>query len=198
MNSSSSENSDNNFRNVGLLGAGVGLCLCLGASAKVPALLPLAWPEPLEQRKYDFFINHYQSGQDQCANLDKLLRAAGYTVWYDMKAQDLTARGMEQGVADSRNVMIFLSDGIMARRCCNAEQRWVRRGALFLFEEQRWIYSWEPRPWLGSRARRTGWAVVQDRSGRVGQRWIYSRSLGSDFRSLLPQPPFERPYTSPP
>jgi hypothetical protein len=48
-------------------------------------------------------------------------------VWYDMQAQDLTAQGMEDGVANSRNVLIFLSDGVMGRPFCNAEQRWGKK-----------------------------------------------------------------------
>ena len=82
---------------------------------------------PLRERKYDFFINHCQhTGQDQCANLCAILQAAGCKVWLDMQAQDITAQGMEEGVANSRNVLIFLSEGIMGRPFCNAEQRWAK------------------------------------------------------------------------
>eukprot|EP01043_Picozoa_sp_COSAG02_P056945 COSAG02_NODE_6834_length_3337_cov_28.082149_3_plen_490_part_00 len=80
------------------------------------------------ERKFDYFINHSQaSGQDQCANLYQLLTAAGASVWYDMQAQDLTAQGMEEGVSQSRNMLIFLSDGVMGRPFCNAEQRWAKQ-----------------------------------------------------------------------
>eukprot|EP01048_Picozoa_sp_COSAG05_P007993 COSAG05_NODE_588_length_8503_cov_54.867563_2_plen_1332_part_00 len=79
----------------------------------------------MAEREYDFFINHCQgSGQDQCANLAKLLEAKGAKVWYDMQAQDLTAQGMERGVSRSRNVLMFLSDDLMGRPFCQAEQRW--------------------------------------------------------------------------
>jgi hypothetical protein len=81
----------------------------------------------MAERKFDFFINHCQkSGQDQCGKLALLLKAAGATVWYDMQAQDLTAQGMEEGVRQSRNVIIFLSDDVMGRPFCNAEQRWAK------------------------------------------------------------------------
>jgi hypothetical protein len=41
---------------------------------------------PMEQRQYDFFLNHCQaSGQDQCRTLAMELRAAGASVWYDMQ-----------------------------------------------------------------------------------------------------------------
>eukprot|EP01045_Picozoa_sp_COSAG04_P022290 COSAG04_NODE_2498_length_4007_cov_2.461361_1_plen_336_part_00 len=83
---------------------------------------------PMAERKFDIFINHAQaSGQDQCKTLYHMLTAAGLKVWYDMQAQDLTAQGMEEGVSQSRNVLIFLSDGIMARPFCNAEQRWAKQ-----------------------------------------------------------------------
>jgi hypothetical protein len=76
-------------------------------------------------RKYDFLINHCQSsGQDQCGKLALLLQQAGASVWYDMQAQDLTAQGMEEGVSESRNLLIFLSDDCFGRPFCNAEQRW--------------------------------------------------------------------------
>ena len=61
-------------------------------------------------RKFDFFINHCQaSGQDQAANLAKELKSLGAQVWYDMTAQKLDELGMEEGVSQSRNVIIFLS-----------------------------------------------------------------------------------------
>jgi hypothetical protein len=81
----------------------------------------------MAERQYDYFINHCQtSGQNQCHALCLLLQQAGATVWYDMQAQDLTAQGMEEGVRQSRNVIIFLSDDVMARPFCNAEQRWAK------------------------------------------------------------------------
>jgi hypothetical protein len=89
---------------------------------------------PLEERKFDFFINHCQaSGQDQCKALCLELQKAGAEVWYDMQAQDLTARGMEEGVSKSRNVLMFLSDDLMGRPFCNAEQRWgIQYGCNFV------------------------------------------------------------------
>merc|ERR1711959_222142 len=78
---------------------------------------------PMHERRYDFFINHCQaSGQDQAGKLRMLLAQAGASVWYDMSATDLTARGMEEAVHNSRCVLIFLSDDVMARPFCNAEQ----------------------------------------------------------------------------
>ncbi len=79
----------------------------------------------MEARRFDFFITHCQrSGQDQAGKLNLLLTMQGAQVWYDMQAQDLTATGMEQGVSQSRNVLIFLSDGYMKSKFCNSELRW--------------------------------------------------------------------------
>ena len=99
-----------------------------------PALTTAAPAAPLTRtfavkdmsaRKFDFFINHCQaSGQDQCRSLCMLLQQAGASVWYDMQAQDLTAQGMEEGVSESRNLLVFLSDDCFGRPFCNAEQRW--------------------------------------------------------------------------
>jgi hypothetical protein len=82
---------------------------------------------PMADRQYDVFINHCQkSGQDQCKTLAQMLTGAGSRVWYDMQAQDLTAEGMEKAVSQSRHVLMFLSDDLMGRPFCNAEQRWAK------------------------------------------------------------------------
>ena len=43
-----------------------------------------------------------------------------------MQATDLTARGMEEGVSESRCVMICLSDGYFTRPCCVKELCWAK------------------------------------------------------------------------
>jgi hypothetical protein len=80
---------------------------------------------PMEERTFDVFLNHaHESAQDQCSTLCAKLEKAGLRVWYDMQASDLTAQGMEEGVSDSRNVLMFLSDNLMSRPFCQTEQRW--------------------------------------------------------------------------
>jgi hypothetical protein len=104
-----------------------GLTYSSSGPAAVGPAKPVKAKAPAE-REYDFFINHCQaSGQDQCGKLDLLLKARGCKVWYDMAAKDLTAQGMEEGVANSRNVLIFLSKGIMGRPFCQMEQRWGKK-----------------------------------------------------------------------
>ena len=49
--------------------------------------------------------------------LEGLLAKHGAIDWYDMQVQDLTAGGMEQGVSESRNFLLFLShDYVSAQR----------------------------------------------------------------------------------
>ena len=84
-----------------------------GAAGGEPTLAPEPEPEVIRltrnfpiksmaERQYDVFINHAQhSGQDQAGKLKLLLEKAGLIVWYDMSAEDLTAKGMEGGVHDS-------------------------------------------------------------------------------------------------
>eukprot|EP01050_Picozoa_sp_SAG11_P021209 SAG11_NODE_3727_length_2260_cov_2.555298_2_plen_155_part_00 len=77
-------------------------------SAPVEQLKRLHAVLPMDRRRHDVFITHAQaSGQDQCKTLCMLLTAAGFTVWYDMQATDLTAEGMEAGVSQSRTVLIL-------------------------------------------------------------------------------------------
>jgi hypothetical protein len=80
---------------------------------------------PTSAREFDVFISYAQgSGQDQTMMLTRLLKDAGLKVWHDMVASDLTAEGMEKSIANSRNLLIFLSNGVMSRPFCNKEQRW--------------------------------------------------------------------------
>jgi hypothetical protein len=79
----------------------------------------------MSERQYDVFLSHAQhSGQDQAGKLKLLLTSAGLKVWYDMAAQDLTSRGMEEGVSKSRCVLCLLTEGMMSRPFCNNELRW--------------------------------------------------------------------------
>lgn len=81
---------------------------------------------PGDARQYDFYINHCQtSGGDQCKVLFDALTAAGATCWFSTQRQDMTAQGMEEGVRNSRNLLVFLSDDVMGRPFCNTEQRWA-------------------------------------------------------------------------
>jgi len=92
---------------------------------------PADWiPDP-DAREFDLFLNHAQhTGADQAKTLYLLLQAAGVKVWYDMHASDLTTQGMRQGIRNSRCILLFLSDGTMARPFCQKEQRWAKKYGL--------------------------------------------------------------------
>ena len=85
-------------------------------------------------RMYDVYLCHcHTSGADQCRILAMLLRDRGLQVWYDMDANDLTLAGMEHGVRNSRNFLVFLSKGTMGRPYCHQEMRWAKSyGCRFL------------------------------------------------------------------
>eukprot|EP01046_Picozoa_sp_COSAG06_P054981 COSAG06_NODE_9957_length_1782_cov_19.099822_2_plen_451_part_01 len=104
------------------------------AEGKAAAAAGTAPQIAMEERPFDFFINHCQkSGQDQCRTLATELERRGCRVWYDMQAEDLTAAGMELGVAQSRNVLMFLSNELMSRPFCLSEQRWgIKYGCRFV------------------------------------------------------------------
>jgi len=56
-----------------------------------------------------------------------LLKNEGARVWYDMQAHDLTGSGMERGISNAKNFIIFLSHGVMSRPYCQQEQRWAKQ-----------------------------------------------------------------------
>jgi hypothetical protein len=84
--------------------------------------------KPSHVRKHQFFLSHCQSsGQDQIGNLHMLLEARGADIWYDMQVQDLSAMGMEEGVSESQNFLIFLSYDYFGRPFCIIELRWANK-----------------------------------------------------------------------
>ena len=87
-------------------------------------------------RTYDIFITHAQAtGQDQCKKLCLLLQHQGYRVWYDMQATDLTARGMEEGVSQSRVVLITTSSRrILSSVVANPEPAVMPQTAMMMWE----------------------------------------------------------------
>ena len=56
-----------------------------------------------------------------------MLEAKNKTVWYDQDAEDLSKKGMKNGVRNARNVLIFLSDGVMSSQWCRMEMRWGKQ-----------------------------------------------------------------------
>eukprot|EP00435_Cladocopium_sp_Y103_P053480 s2477_g17.t1 len=82
---------------------------------------------PYGKCRWDFFLSHKQSNaQDAVQNLRLALseRFLGASFWLDIE-QDPTVRGMCNGVSYSRNVLIFLTEGITESKFCQMELRWA-------------------------------------------------------------------------
>lgn len=82
---------------------------------------------PYAKCRWDFFLSHKQSNaQDAVQNLRLALseRFLGASFWLDIE-QDPTVRGMRNGVSYSRNVLIFLTEGITESKFCQMELRWA-------------------------------------------------------------------------
>ena len=56
-----------------------------------------------------------QQGGDQVDSLCQELEKRGFSCWYDQRMENLTKDGMEQGVRASAAVILFLSEGVLAR-----------------------------------------------------------------------------------
>eukprot|EP00913_Durusdinium_trenchii_P002176 g2008.t1 len=85
---------------------------------------------PYAKCRWDFFLSHKQSNaQDAVQNLRLALseRFLGASFWLDIEQDriDPTVKGMCHGVSNSRNVLIFLTEGISDSKFCQMEMRWA-------------------------------------------------------------------------
>lgn len=89
---------------------------------------PLTSVHGLHSNTFDLAHSHAQkTGGDQCRALHLMLEAENKAVWYDQDAEDLSKNGMKNGVRNARNVLIFLSDGVMGSKWCRMEMRWGKQ-----------------------------------------------------------------------
>lgn len=79
-------------------------------------------PIAIDERENEFFVSHCQ-----VASLTASLRDKGHKVWRDIDADNLTARGMEEGVRQSKHLLLFLSKDYMSRPFCISELRWAKQ-----------------------------------------------------------------------
>eukprot|EP00439_Symbiodinium_sp_Y106_P085631 s53_g29.t1 len=96
--------------------------LVIGAPGDVEATVV-----PYEKCRWDFFLSHKQSNaQDAVQNLRLAIgeKFMGASFWLDIE-QDPTVRGMCHGVCHSRNVLVFLTEGISESKFCQMELRWA-------------------------------------------------------------------------
>ncbi|CAE7198363.1 unnamed protein product, partial [Symbiodinium necroappetens] len=94
----------------------------IGAPGEVEATVV-----PYEKCRWDFFLSHKQSNaQDAVQNLRLAIgeKFMGASFWLDIE-QDPTVRGMCYGVCHSRNVLVFLTEGISESKFCQMEMRWA-------------------------------------------------------------------------
>ncbi|CAJ1448223.1 unnamed protein product, partial [Effrenium voratum] len=80
-----------------------------------------------EKCRWDFFLSHKQSNaQDAVQNLRLALgeKFLGASFWLDIE-QDPTVKGMCHGVSHSKNVLVFLTEGITDSKFCQMEMRWA-------------------------------------------------------------------------
>ncbi|CAE8644949.1 unnamed protein product [Polarella glacialis] len=80
-----------------------------------------------QHRHWDFFLSHKQSNaQDTVQNLMMILtaRLPGVSFWLDVE-QDPTEKGMRHGVQNSKDVLIYLTTGLVESKYCQMEMRWA-------------------------------------------------------------------------
>merc|ERR1711998_518753 len=66
--------------------------------------------------KYHAFISHKQANAgDQVKSMFLELKQRGLSIWYDMDAEDLTNKGMAEGIRQSAVFILFLSAGVFER-----------------------------------------------------------------------------------
>jgi WD40 repeat protein len=90
---------------------------------------------------FDFFLSHHQKdAQGNCGIIYGLLEKLGFKVWLDMKARDLSTKGMMRGVANSANFLLFVTKDLFSRPYCLKEIReaikWNKR-IIVIYEERR-------------------------------------------------------------
>jgi hypothetical protein len=112
---------------IGLSELAIG-CLLLATNCVLVTLIGLlafrrrvaemsAFRVPLSSgNKWHFFMSHSQkNSQDQCNAMCEVFTKAGFLVWWDMIADDLTSSGMKTGVALSSVYLLFLNRGVLGR-----------------------------------------------------------------------------------
>ncbi|CAE7792749.1 unnamed protein product [Symbiodinium microadriaticum] len=82
---------------------------------------------PYSKCTWDFFLSHKQSNaQDAVQNLRMAIseRMPACSFWLDIE-QDPTVPGMCHGVSNSKNFLLFLTQGVTESKFCQMEMRWA-------------------------------------------------------------------------
>jgi len=119
--------------------------------------------------QYHMFISHMQAeASGDCGTLFFLLKQLGVHCWRDMNANDLTERGMQQGVHDCECFVLFLTNCVLSRTYCLKEITWALeygKKIIIVVEQDPRFAAWEYDRWIADKCTRivgsdqysTGW-----------------------------------------
>jgi len=106
----------NDFRNLFIMSLSISQAICGVMSLYLLKALAKMTETLKGNNTWHFFISHHQKlGGDQCGVLASQLKQRGWKVWYDNEMNDVTEKGMLQGVKDSAVFILFMTKGIFAR-----------------------------------------------------------------------------------
>jgi hypothetical protein len=100
----------------------------------------LAPHQQLDRAFVFFFSYHQANAQGNVMTLCNLFNTMGLEGWLDMHANDLSTMGMLEGVNNSENFVLFLTDGYFATKFCLMELDEAVRGnknIVVIFEERK-------------------------------------------------------------
>ena len=108
-----------------------------------------------------------------------MLEQLGCNCWRDMNQEDLTERGMEQGVVDSDVFVLFLTNKVLSRPYCLKEIGWAldhNKPIVLLVEEDTRFAPFDYTRWTENRCE-------FDKTAGV---WVAASDLASDYAACPP------------
>ena len=106
-------------------------------------------------REYHFFISHSQSeASGDVGTMFHYFESVGIHVWRDMNADDLTERGMMNGVINSDCLILLLTNNVLSRRYCVREIGWAiehKKPIIIVNETDKRFYPWNKQRWMDDR-----------------------------------------------
>jgi hypothetical protein len=99
----------------------------------------LAPHQQLDRAFVSFFSHHQRNAQGNVLTLSNMFNTMGLRGWLNMQANDLSARGMLEGVNNSEHFVLFLTDGYFTREHCLMELDEavrLKKNIVVIFEER--------------------------------------------------------------
>ena len=172
----------------------------LGGDAPPPAPRPAsaAFGPPLllsrdsRRSRFHIFISHMQvEASGDVGTLFFLFTAMGLNCWRDMNQEDLTEKGMRQGVYDSDLFVLFLTNSMLSRPFCLKEIGWAiefKKAIVMVAEKEARFWAWDHGRWQRDECFR-----IVDESGRTMWRrgalrcvaFLFTHALVFSRRRLL-------------